>query len=232
MRIDIMESNFSGWMQEEDLKFIKPYTESGMDLYRNTRNRIVYPHDFPPGVPLHKSYPAVKAKYDRRVKRFQRLMSSGSNILAVYMDSPANPYTDIDTCRLAHKRLQTIYPHTKIDFLMLTLETGRSFESRTIENMGNGFIHISFDFKDYRPGKPKHAVDLKQCAAAMQCVASVKDYRTAAEKKAMIERTRKVKLREYGAENRWQYFLIRRKKELQRIKDFLFHRKDIAEKTV
>lgn len=229
IRLHIMESGFSDWLQEDDLRFAGTKAENGKDQYRNERYSIVYPHDFPHGVPLHESYPAVKAKYDRRVNRFKRLMAdSKGSVLAVYMDTPVSPKADVETCRDAQRRIQAMYPHVKVDFLMISLESGRSFEERTIEELGDGFTRISFDFKDYRPDKPDFSVNIEQCAAAMQSVASVKDYRTSAEKKAMDERTRKVKLREYGAENNWQYFLIRRKRELDRIREILFPRVAIA----
>lgn len=229
IRLQIMENGFSDWLQQEDLVFVSNHAENGKAQYRNKRYNIIHPHDFPRDVPLEESYPEVKAKYDRRTARFQRLMAeSKDGVLAVYMDAPVSPKADIETCRDAQKRIQALYPHVKVDFLMISLEAGRSFEDRIMEDFGDGFTRISFDFKDYRPGKPDYSVNIEQCAAAMQCVASVKDYRTAAEKKAMTEWTRKVKLREHGAENKWQYFLIRRKKELDRIREIIFPRVAVA----
>ncbi len=225
IRLHIMETGFSDWLQKEDLVFASHLAENGKDQYRNRRYHIVHPHDFPRGVPLDESYQAVKAKYDRRVERLKRLISEAkTSILAVYMDTPVSPKADVETCRDAQRRLQALYPHVKVDFLMVSLEPGRAFEDRTVEDLGGGFTRIAFDFKDHRPNKPDYSVNIKECAAAMKSVASVRDYRTAAEKKAMKERTRKVKMREYGAEGNWQYFLIRRRRELERIREIFFPR--------
>lgn len=220
VRLDIMESGFADWFREEDLEFVSHHADNGKDQYRNRRYNIVYPHDFPRDVPLRESYPAVKEKYDRRVARFKRLMAEAkSDVLAVYMDTPVSPFADIETCRNAQKRLQAMYPHVKVDFLMISLEYGRSFDNRTIEDLGNGFTRVAFDFKDYRFGKFDFSVDLSKCAAVMKSVATVRDYRSRAEIKAMAKKTRLKKMQAAGASNSWEYFWIRRRRELARLKE-------------
>lgn len=228
-RISIIESGFNGWLQEEDLQFVSHIAARGKDQYFNRRFNIVYPHDFPSGVPLHESYPSIKAKYDRRVARFQRLLANAkTSVLAVYMDAPTYPKTDVDTCREAQRRLQALYPHVKVDFLMFTLEAGISFKDRVVENLGDGFTRVTFDFKDYCPGKPDYAVMLEECAAAAKALAEVREYRSSAEIKAMNEQTRRVKMKEVGAGNAWEYFLIRRRMELERILNIIYPRETIA----
>ena len=220
-RIAIIESGFKGWLQEEDLEFVSHVAANGKDQYRNKRFNIIYPHDFPRDIPLHQSFPIVKAKYDRRISRFSRLLAKAKrNVLVVYMDAPTGPKTDVDTCREAQRRLQALYPHVKVDFLMFTLDFGRSFENRLIEDLGDGFTHVSFDYKDYTPGKPDYAVLLERCAFVMKSLASVRDYRTRAEKKAIVARTRRQKMLEAGAKNACEYFFLRRRHEISRLKEF------------
>ena len=116
LRVGVIGSGFKGWFEEEDIEFVKKNPASGKDLYKNRRNQIIYAHDFPPDVPMHESYPAIRAKYDRRVKRFQRLLAEAkSNILAVYMDAPTYAAADVETCREAQRRLQELYPHVTVD---------------------------------------------------------------------------------------------------------------------
>ncbi len=229
IRLGIMESGFADWLREEDLEFVSDLADNGKDQYRNRRYHITYLHDFPHGVPLHESFPAVKEKYDRRVARFQRLMSeSKSSVLAVYMDSPVAPMADVAVCREAQRRLQALYPRVKVDFLMFALEPGRPFEERLVEDLGDGFTRVAFDFRDCRPGKPDHAVQLPACAAIMREIASVRDYRTRDEIKAMNRRTRRVKIQEAGAKNEWEYFWMRRRRELMHLGDIVFPRLAIA----
>lgn len=228
-RLDIMESGFSDWLEEKDLEFVSHLADNGKDQYRNRRYGIVYPHDFPRDVPLHESYPAVKEKYDRRVARFKRLMAEANEcVLAVYMDTPVSPPADVAVCKETQRRLQALYPHIKIDFLMISLEYGRSFDNRTVEDLGDGFTRVAFDFKDYGFDKFDFSVDLRKCAAVMKSIASVRDYRSRAEIKAMVEKTRLDKMRAAGADNAWQYFWIRRRRELARMRDLSFPRLMLA----
>jgi len=229
VRLKIMETDFADWLREEDLKFISDHADNGKDQYRNTRYPLVYLHDFPHGVPLHESYPAVKAKYDRRVARLRRLLAEAKNgVLAVYMDSPVSAKADVATCQAAQRRLQSLYPHVKVDFLMITLESGRPFKDRTVEDLGEGFTHVSFDFKDYGRGKPDYAVNLQMCADVMKSLAAVRDYRTRAEIKAMAKLTRQKKMQAAGASSPWEYFLIRRRRELARLADLMVPRAILA----
>lgn len=228
-RVEIITSGFSGWFQEEDLIFVRRNPASGKDLYKNNRTCFIYPHDFPPDVPLHESYPDVKAKYDRRIDRFLRLVAKAKkSILAVYMDIPTYPTTDVEMCREAQRRLQAAWPHVRVDFMMFSIETGRAFENRKVEDLGDGFTRVAFDFRDYGPGKLDTSVETDKCAAVMKSLASVRDYRTRAEIKAMNARTRKIKMREYGADSAWEYFLVRRRMELSRILDIVFPREMLA----
>ena len=220
MRLDIMESGFSDWLREEDLVFISDHADNGKDQYRNGRYPITYLHDFPRGVPLHESFPAVKEKYDRRVARFKRLMAeSKSSVLAVHMDSPVADMVDVAVCREAQRRLQALYPHVKVDFLMMSLERGRAFDNRTVEDLGDGLTRVAFDFKDYGFGKFDFSVDLGKCAAVMKSIATVRDYRSREEVKAMARRTRLKKMQAAGAGSAWEYFWIRRRRELARLKE-------------
>jgi hypothetical protein len=224
-----METGFADWLREEDLEFVSDRADNGKDQYRNKRYPLVYLHDFPHGVPLHESYPTVKAKYDRRVARLKRLLSEAKNrVLAVYMDSPVSAKADVVACQEAKRRLQALYPHVKVDFLMISLESGRHFKDRTIEDLGDGFTHVSFDFKDYGHGKPGYAVDLQMCADAMKSLAAVRDYRTRAEIKAMDKLTSQKKMQTAGARISWQHFLIRSRRELARLAELMVPRAILA----
>ena len=221
-RMDIMEAGFVDWLREEDLEFVSLIATTGKAQYRNRRLGIVYPHDFPRDVPLHESYPVVKGKYDRRVDRFKRLMAaSRTRVLAVYVDSPTAAKADVAVCRETQRRLQSLYPHVKVDFLQISLEEDRLFSDRTVEELGDDFVHVSFDFRDLRPGKFDFSVELDKLAAVMKSVASVREYRSPAEIKAMNERTHREKMREQGAKNAWEYFLIRRRREMRRLRECL-----------
>ena len=222
-RLAIMESGFSDWMKEEDLDFMKDDTATGKAQYRNRRYNSVLPLDFPIGVPLNKSYPMVKDKYDRRVARFNSIVKEAKTcILSVYMDTPGTPPADIGTCREAQKRLQALYPWVKVYFLLFSLEEGLPYSKRKIEHLHDGFTRVSFDFRDGAPEQSNcHSVNVNLCASALRSLATV-DCKTTAKKKN--RKTLREKMHEANAANIWQYFLRRRLNDLSQLKKALHPR--------
>jgi len=170
----------------------------------------------PKGLPLREADSETKAQYDRRVERFDALMKESKEcVLAVYMDSPAAANADVGKCQEAQKRLQALYPHVKVDFLMLSLDYDRPFSERAVDDLGDGFTRTSFNFRANSSMKATIPVDLSLCSAAMRSVASVRDY--SASRKAKAKRTLREKMRMVGAETVWQYFLYRRRSEFKRL---------------
>ena len=170
----------------------------------------------PNGLPLREADAETKAKYDRRVERFIALMKESTGcVLVVYVDSPAAANADVGKCQEAQKRLQALYPHVKVDFLMLSLDCDRPFSERTVEDLGDGFTRVSFNFRANSSAQTISPVDLSLCAAAMRSIASVRDYKGSGKSKA--RRTLREKMRMVGAQNIWQYFLYRRRSEFSRL---------------
>lgn len=217
-RVNIICNDFKDWFNIEDFVYRGPVAGPGKDHYHNNRSGVVFLHDFPKGVPLEESFPAIRDKYDRRVKRFVQLIKEAKQpILIVCMDSPMARSTPIADCQTARKRLSEHFPTADFEFLKITLEPGRKATDRIDETIEEGFYHIAFDYKDYRPGRKEYDVDQAAVAGLLQSRFAVRDYRTKDEIRAMRERTRFIKMKEAGAENRFQYFLIRMKRKLGKI---------------
>lgn len=88
-RIDLLVNHFTDFINQEDLKKVdeKDYPLH-RDIYCNLKNGIVFNHDFEFHQRLEDTYPAVKEKYDRRIKRLYEHIKSAQKILIVYMQSP------------------------------------------------------------------------------------------------------------------------------------------------
>ncbi len=136
-----------------------------------------YPYDYLRGKSLQEAGPDETAKYDRRLKLFKKLMAEAKDcVLAVYLDSPVAVRATVDVCQAAQRKLQEAYPHVQVDFLMFSLETGRPYSQRLVEDLGNGFTRVAFDFRDQSSDPKNFSVDLGQCAAAMRSLAAVRHY--------------------------------------------------------
>lgn len=93
-RVDILTNDFKDFVNKEDLTFINATNgdkDNPCDVYNNVKNGITFNHDFPQGVPLEQSYPAVKAKYDRRIDRLLKRIERSENTLIVYVEIPTSP---------------------------------------------------------------------------------------------------------------------------------------------
>lgn len=91
-RVNILNSKFINWLNIEDLEYIDdPNMPSPCDKYKNKKTGIVYLHDFDIDTPLEISYPKVKEKYERRIKRLlDKLSVENSKVLIVYIEYPGS----------------------------------------------------------------------------------------------------------------------------------------------
>ena len=228
-RTEIVRNGFKDWLRLEDLVPDSRPGGPGKDRYRNTKTGYSYNHDFPKGVPLEVSYPAVKAKYDRRIMRFLNLLGAAKNVLIVCIDMPLQKVpTSINDCQKARDVFAEMFPNAKFDFVLFSRDPSRSLAECREETVDEGFTRFSFDYKDKRPGSADHEIDLEATASLMRARFAVNDYRSKEEIAALRERTHKAKMREAGAENAWQYFLIKRRRSLAKLADRLSPRILIA----
>ena len=214
----ICNGTFHSWFTPDDLEFVAEHEWHSKAVYTSRSTGLLYNHDFPKGVPLAESFPAVKAKYDRRFARLMELIGRSSKILLVRIDPPNGlKPTSVEDCLSARREFARRFPHAQFDFIMMSFEKGRPVEKRTVETPEDGFTHISFDYKDYSPGKPNYAVLLDQTAAVLREMVSVRDYRTKDEIAAFRKRVHLSKMRQVGAKNELQFFLARHKEDFIRI---------------
>lgn len=83
--VALIETDFRDFLKQDALvKFDKSSDElnnTDKDFYRDETTGISFYHDFPRGVDLKDSYPAVRAKYDRRIARFYEHAKFGRTLL-------------------------------------------------------------------------------------------------------------------------------------------------------
>lgn len=82
-------NDLNDFINPEDLEPLSKradmFNDDKCDYYRNKRTHYAYFHDFPAGVPVEKSYEAVKEKYLRRIERFNLFLKYSERPLLIWM---------------------------------------------------------------------------------------------------------------------------------------------------
>lgn len=154
-RVDFLLSDFKNFIEKEDLSFTGKQNgdpHHPCDIYANTRTGITFNHDFPQGIPLDISYPTVKEKYDRRIKRLLTGINNHKNILIVYIEVPGNQETETTSEVLINdlNRINQKFPDKNINFLYVSCSEDFSDEQITPH-----IRKISFNYKNTK-SFPQH----------------------------------------------------------------------------
>ena len=215
----VVEINCAGgadFMRIEDMERLEPREGHPMDFYSNNRLGIHHNHDFPRGVPLEESFPAVAEKYRRRFNRQTRLIEDSKlPVLLLRIDSPIMGATTLDECRCARRRLSERFPGKTFEFCLFSLDTERPFASRIEEEVEPGFLHVAFDYRDRRPGAASYNVDQRAIAEVLRSRFAVRDYRTAEEKRRYADARKAEKYAKAGVDSVLGYRLYRLKKQIR-----------------
>jgi len=209
-RVETIADGFAGWLEKDDLERIGVYATGDRDIYRNNATGTIFNHEFWRNEDLGAAFPSVKAKYDRRIRRFLGLLSASREILVLRLDRPDQvPPTTEAECRATLCRLRTLYPTARFDLLHLTMMPGISFKDRRMEDLGDGLIRVSFDYRDETPGVPAYAVRFDVAAAAVRSLVQVRDYRTRREKAEFRRAKKRAHWARYGANSALGYRLAK-----------------------
>jgi hypothetical protein len=88
-RMELILNDFSGFLDLRDLVFLPKdpavYNDPLCDYYENVRNGFYFYHDFKTGIDLDVSFPDVKKKYNRRIKRFYRKIIKAKHPLLIWL---------------------------------------------------------------------------------------------------------------------------------------------------
>lgn len=114
-KIEIVINDFKDFFNLEDLEKIGSRTNpEPCDIYKNKRTGIVFNHDFQINVPIEKTYPLVKAKFDRRQNRLLELIKKSKKILFVYVEAPGKTTYEAKYLKEAYELLKNAYPEKEI----------------------------------------------------------------------------------------------------------------------
>lgn len=148
--VKLIETDFRDFLKQEALvKFDKSSDElnnTDKDFYRNVTTGISFYHDFPRGVDLKDSYPAVRTKYDRRIARFYEQAKAGRTLLIYHTrtDQVSDEVLSEALTRLRQKL------STQVD--LLVIQWDRTREDVAWERVADG---------GYRASGPLFAEDVR-----------------------------------------------------------------------
>ena len=222
-RVSSICNDFPDWFRKEDFHFRKDPKTNGMLDYFNERLGLVFLHDFPCGIPFDESFPAVQAKYRRRIDRFIHLLRHSRKVLVVRIERP-----DLDhTPPLAHfqsakAELTAKFPWVDFDFLAFRPLPGIAFEDRSVERPETWLTCIAFDYRSKKPGAQPIAPNFRELTDALQALATVREYRTRDEIRRHRQSELQKKLAETGCRNQFEYRIFKLKRKLARHLPFLF----------
>lgn len=217
LRAREIADGFRTWFAKNDFRYLISSPETGKDLYCIDRLGLLFNHDFPLGAPYDVTFEKVLAKYRRRIVRLLERIVRSKRVLVVRMDRPNAPYaTSEQACRQAQAILRHAFPDVQFDILHFAYEKGLDFRSLRQEDLGDGLLRVTFDYKNNAPGSPPYQVNLRQTSGLLRKWYEAPDYRTPEDKREYKHLRRLKRYRKFGAKNGWEYLWLRLRAALGR----------------
>ena len=216
-RAETICSGFAGWFEEDDFVFHGANT-NGKDKYYNAKLDLIFVHDFPQGVPLSQSFPAIRSKYRRRIDRLLDLIACSKRVLVVRLDRHDLPYrTSVEDCADVRNVLHARYPNAAFDVLLIQPDPEIPIGERKVERPAEGVIRLTLDYRKSKASSDApHATgadlltapvppDFSRIVHALQEMYSVREYRTPEEIAANRERQLRKRWAKIGARSALEY---------------------------
>lgn len=153
-RINLILSNFQSFLDIENFRLLPKLhelTDDRCDYYENTKLELYFYHDFLIGIPLEKTFPSVKAKYERRIKRFYEKIEEASKVLFIWWSR--DKIIADSTLLKTQQALAEKFPYQEINLLIFE----NDFEKKEIEyfSINKNILKVISNFALYDTLKPE-----------------------------------------------------------------------------
>jgi len=211
----MMADDFRNWFDRADLRLWDVRFEGGFiaRVYKNTRTEFGFSHEFSNADTLEKTYESVRAKYDRRIVRFQKKMSTAKRILAIYLERPQMPRTPEADLIEARRILAEKYPASQIDLLCFYEDESCTAAQEVASS--DGITVVKAHYRTMLNGRIMHIVDRRQIVDWLKKNVTVVDAMTADEVRTLDAEKRR-KLRESLGKNRLERWINKKLKQWYR----------------
>jgi len=162
-RVDIVISRFERFLEIDDLSYSHSERSISCDAYHNAFNDLTFNHDFEAGKSLNETFPAVKEKYDRRIKRLFDRIDQAKSVLGVYIETPdsgISKYTKQDLENI-HAKLKNAFPDKRFDLLYVSPDESLEHGQITIPSpvYGSGLDWVVTEYRYNKNDAPTYAPD-------------------------------------------------------------------------
>ena len=223
--VEMIESNFKDWFNREDLELWDVRHEEGavQRIYKNTRTNFGFPHEFTNAFTFKDGYDSARKKYDRRIERFLKTLSSTKKALAIYLELATRLRISDDELSEARSRIAAKFPG--LDLELVYIHEDPLCQTPEIVSERNGVMVVRAHYGKFLDGKPMHTVERSEIVRFIQSHFTVSGHDIAAEKSEYETQQRRLRRKHWGKNpvERW----INRKlfKTYRRIQDYLIEQK-------
>lgn len=171
-RVQMIIDGFPDFINQADLVYLdkRTYPEP-CHIYQNTRNGIIFNHDFPLDKTLEESYDAVRAKYDRRIQRLLKTIQDSQRVLLVYMELPStlDGVGSTDVLSAAAAALNQAFPETQVDILYVRHDAAMK-DGQAHYQVIDDHVTVAVTNVAKKRSDDPHAVNKKNIARALSYV--------------------------------------------------------------
>lgn len=197
-RAQLIAEDFKDWIRKDALVAIKPPDDHKTDIWENVETGIVFNHDFPRNVPLSESFAGVEEKYRRRISRFLNQIERSKRILVFFLATPIDTLTEDADLLKTVEILKHRFPGKEFHLLYGHHLPGVSYAQRQTRELSPEVTSVGYDYKKRGKLLYPYAVEADESCKILASI-SVKDYRSAKERRTFRVLKRQRRYAKYGA---------------------------------
>ena len=223
--VEMVENDFSGWFEREDLKLWDVRHEEGavQRVYKNMRTNFGFPHEFTNAFTFEDGYEKTREKYDRRIARLFEELRGAKRALGVYLEIATRRRLPDESLADARSRLAAKFPGLSLDLVYIFEDP--DVPRPEVVSEGNGVTVVRAHYGKFLDGRPMHTVDRSQIVPFIHERFTVSGHDIAAEK-AQLDAAEKRRRKSHWGKGRCEQWINRKLfKTYRRLQDYLIGQK-------
>jgi len=210
-RVELIANDFAGWFEHDDFELLGSREKVEHDNYANRRTGYTFPHEFDFGRPFDECYPAVRAKYDRRIARFYERIRASRRVLLVWLENPvADDRPSDEDVAASLKVLAGKFPGVTVELLVVDRAPDDTSGGELVRMDGYWRVTCPYRRKATEAGKDVRPWDIDtHPIQSILADFSANDYRSAEARRSHAQKSRQAKYAMFGAHGAIGYAVAR-----------------------